>query len=387
MMQKLIIYITVFIVFLRSSFIAGIVPIPVYYLWSGFVALYVLVLFLREKTINYKMLLFIIIATLSIIINDIDVFYKPWYRLLSFLLFMIAYGPLVESKRVALFKINLFKATNIFLIIISIISFAGYILSFPLFYNRSGFSGLANQSMLLGPIAGFSSLISLNLFFNSNNKKQKTLYFCLMSISVLTCLLAASRAAFISLLISSLAYIYIYNKQSIGKMLKTIFFMFFIIIATSSIWLPYTSEIINKNEARKTSDDILGGRETMFIDRIEDFKESPIFGVGFASMKNTYHSTFNFSGVLEPGSGWLFMLSTLGVLGLILFVSLMLYPVFKILINTKTITHLHSLPVSILIFFTFHLMVEGYLLSTGSFLFFYLWLTIGLVQKRVLIYL
>lgn len=386
MKEKFIIYFTVFIAFSRSSFIGEIMPLQVYYGWFGLVAFYILISFLKEKRINYTMLLFIIVAVLSIIVNDINEIFSPWMKLISFIIFMIAIGPLVENKLASKFKVNLFKASSIFIIFISVLSFVGYILNLSFINNSSGFSGLTNQSMLLGPIAGLSSLIALNLIFNSKNSKYKLFYIALISISILTCLLAASRGALVSLFISILVFLYLHYKSRIGKLIKIAFAISFIIIATSSIWLPYASNVINKSEARRESDNLFSNRQTMVIDRIEDFKESPLFGVGFASMRNIYHSKFSLSGVLEPGSGWLFIISTMGLLGLILFLKLMIYPAIQIL-KKDLIKSSHSLIISVLIFFALHLIIEGYMLSTGGFLFFYLWLTIGVAQKRVLVYL
>lgn len=76
----------------------------------------------------------------------------------------------------------------------------------------------------------------------------------------------------------------------------------------------------------------------------------------------------------------------MGLLGLILFLKLMIYPAIQIL-KKDLIKSSHSLIISVLIFFALHLIIEGYMLSTGGFLFFYLWLTIGVAQKRVLVYL
>lgn len=99
-------------------------------------------------------------------------------------------------------------------------------------------------------------------------------------------------------------------------------------------------------------------------------------------MKNDYNSKIHIDGIFEPGSGWLLILSSLGILGFITFVILIIKPIIIMSLKMKVPFAYSNLIVCILVFFIFHLLIEGYVLSTGGFLSFYIWLSIAMVQKR-----
>jgi O-antigen ligase len=216
---------------------------------------------------------------------------------------------------------------------------------------------------------------------------MKLIYIIFIIISILTCLLAASRGAVVSLLIAVIFLIYLSFRKSLGKFLKVVLIFLSLILLTSSLWLPYTEQLIFKNQSRMQTDNLFSGRSRMWKDRIEDFKYSPIYGVGFSSLKNTSNSKISSLGFIEPGSGWLFILSSLGILGFIIFTKLIFKPIFSLSKKNDLKNKSYALIVSILIFFVFHLGIEGYVLSSGGFLFFYLWLTIAIAQKRSVFYL
>jgi O-antigen ligase len=381
-MRNLIAIITVLIAFSRTTFIGEIMPSAIYYGWFIFLALLVILRNLYVNKINPTMVYFLAVCLLSIILNEINPIFVPWQRFTGFVLFIIAVGPFFESEKTLLFRYKLFHYANYFIVTITITSFLGYVFRYTAFFNQSGFSGLTNQSMVLGPIAGFSMLISLYYLFNAKNKKQKVLLIAIIIISFLTCLLAASRGALFSLVVSSVFLIFITYRKSKRKFVTVFIVSAILILSTFNFWLPYAENVILKNQSRVETDNILSGRETMWKDRIEDFKYSPIYGVGFASMKNDFNSKINIDGTFEPGSGWLFILSSLGLLGFITFVILFIKPIIIMSLKMKVPFAYSNLIVCILVFFIFHLLIEGYVLSTGGFLSFYIWLSIAMVQKR-----
>ena len=131
------------------------------------------------------------------------------------------------------------------------------------------------------------------------------------------------------------------------------------------------NNLYDKIEKREAIDNITSGRDLMWEDRIKDFKLSPIIGVGFANYVNiTYSKVDMFTGEDEPGSGWLYLLSSLGLIGFVFYI----IPIVRIFskINRES-------PISyyFLIFFCIHSIVEGYLLSTGSLLGILMWMSIA----------
>lgn len=78
--------------------------------------------------------------------------------------------------------------------------------------------------------------------------------------------------------------------------------------------------------------------------------------------------------MVEPGNGWLFILSSTGIVSFILFVTMYIRYVVMLV---KDAFNESILLVSSLVFIGLHLNAEGYTLSSGIFLFYYLWLSIG----------
>ena len=56
---------------------------------------------------------------------------------------------------------------------------------------------------------------------------------------------------------------------------------------------------------------------------------------------------------------------------------------FKKLYQFRSPDNLSLLFFAILTFFTIHMLVEGYVLASGSFMFFYLWLFLGVIKNRI----
>jgi hypothetical protein len=382
MAKIIIIYFILGITFLRSSIVNTLVPVWLIYGLYTIISIILIIFFLIErKLFSLPMLFFIFIAFISIVFNEINEIFNSWQRLGSFIIIIIAVGPLLQNKTAINFKISLHKHANIFLIIITVISFLLYFVSTSVDKNIL-FTGLADSSMTLGPIASLSSLICLDYFIISRNKIEKGTSGVLMIISLLVSILAASRGAIGALFISVMLYLVVYFRKSIIKLLGIILIILLCLICSSSLWMPYSKVLVEKNQSRIDSDNIFSNRQLMMIDGLDDFLSNPFWGVGFSSMKNIKNSKFNGNGTFEPPSGWLFLLSSMGLLGFLTFCKLIFPYIFRT-VKSGEISKTHSLLLAVILFyFCIHMFIEGYVLSSGGFLFFYLWLSIGLVQKK-----
>ena len=114
--------------------------------------------------------------------------------------------------------------------------------------------------------------------------------------------------------------------------------------------------------------------------------KSPVIGSGFASYNNTIvKRKSSDTGNIEPGSSWLFLLSSTGLVGFISFLLIIFRPILFIIKKQNFKSTKISLIVSITILFFVHMFAEGYILSSGSFLFLLLWLCIGIIQPKSLV--
>ena len=361
------------------------VPTSLYYLlWSGLA----LGTIGRQVRISWPHFFLILIALFSILLNKVDAVFQAEYRLLSFSIMLMAIGGLNQSPTSVAFRSSLFRALNLTLVALTVMSFILYPLKLPLLFHPNGlYKGLLNHSMLLGPIAGLSALLNLFSSLYPKRKIKLRLWISIITaiISLLTLLLSGSRGALLSVFIGIVVLLYKrYSHQKI-KLFKTSSLVIIALLLSSPIWYPYTEQVRLKQERNLDAGGTFHSRERIWEDRWREFKYSPILGSGFASMNKDLikgETTNNERGGVEPGSSWLFLLSSIGILGFVSFLIIVARPWFKMLVQSreKHFTTSQPLMLSVTSMLFSHMFLEGYVLSSGSFLFLYLWLCIGLLS-------
>ena len=121
----------------------------------------------------------------------------------------------------------------------------------------------------------------------------------------------------------------------------------------------------------------LSSRQSLWNERIKEFKSSPIYGVGFSSQKEIRIDirTLN-TGAVEPGTSYGAVFAMTGLLGGIPFLMILASQILK-----KPSAAFGMLVISpaqvCLVFFGMHMMVEGYVFAAGSPLCALLWLSVG----------
>lgn len=357
-----------------------IIPLPisniVYYGCFALVAFLLLIYEGKNCKINIYMLLFVLVALFSTAFNSVTnpdiAFFKPLERIVGFVMMMIAIGPLfiyANKEPHQLFYTLLSWSFTI----ITLLSFLFYLLGLGFVYKKSMFIGVSIHAMSLGPIAGITMLNLIHQLFISRKNKIKIIYGVGIVIALLTCLLAGSRGALAAGLFGGGFLIY---KQYSIRICTAIFTSIIIVgLFTAPVWLPYTETMQKKMEY--ASEIGHSSRDALWNDRIKEFEDSPIIGQGFASINRMVATRTPFSIVsrsLEPGSSWLFILSSLGVVGLALFIVMLTKACYKFVIAeeyTSDIWHTANL-----FFFFVHFFIEGYILHSGGMLFVFFWLTL-----------
>ena len=125
---------------------------------------------------------------------------------------------------------------------------------------------------------------------------------------------------------------------------------------------------------------LTSSRDALWEDRIKEFKAFPVFGVGFASYNLNYIQSENsinrLSGTVEPGSSWLFLLSSLGLYGFLSFLLPVFYTLYILYRDSRTGMN-GGLVGSIMTLFCVYMLVEGFVVASGSYLCFLLWLSLS----------
>lgn len=335
---------------------------------------------------NKKYLFFISAAVLSIWMNDIPALFQPSFRMFAFFSLAFMVGPFFVNERLSRMRRLLFIRTLQILRWIVLFSLILKFISPEQVTNGSGFCGLTVQSMLLSPLAGICLLYSLYRFHLSETRSgcyKESTYIC---ICFLVLLLSGSRGALAATVTAAAVFYIRLYKHQMGKMLQTGLFILLLAVSTSVLWWPYTERLRQKTESSRKNGGAVSTREGIWRDRIDEFSAFPIFGVGFASYNLDYvqnkHTVNLKSGTVEPGTSWLFLLSSLGLYGFLSFTVPFVCCAYRLFKDMDTGFN-GGLLCSIMVLFTVHMLVEGYIISSGAYLCFLLWLSLSECEQII----
>lgn len=342
----------------------------------------------KITSINFPVFFLLAACSASIILADPAAVFKPWQRLAYFMLLLLTVSPLVSSNQLDIFRIQTFEWCMKLCVFVGVTSFFCYFLGIN--YMRSiisgnnfiagAFGGITPQSMLLGPIAGIATnwllYKILNRYFTQNAFPSFTLL--MLGISLCSMMLSSSRGAFLATVITALYVLFMFMKDRIHKTPKIICALLLCSIAAAPFIGSFAGGLQAKQKANMESGGTFSSRNSLWNERIKEFKSSPMYGIGFASQKETrleYIQALN-TGTVEPGSSYGAVFAMTGLLGGISF--LMIFAGSSLKKPSSAFGMRIISPAQVcLVFFGIHMIVEGYVFAAGSPLCALLWLSIG----------
>ena len=361
------------------------------------VLLFVLVVLLSRGGIqrcNTPMVLLMLAIVCSLLFNDVPAVFSPWMRFATFVIVTALVSPLIGSRPLYRFRCETFVLLQYLMVIVTIASFLFYLAGIN--YMRGdtgGQTGITSHSMILSPIAGNTLIFCLYKLIVERKWRSKMivkLFYCgMIAISFILVWVTLSRTTVLATLAGVVALILFQSNFRMGKASRLIIGLCAVAVITSPIWGKYTEGIQEKNLGSERAGSILSSREEHWQKRIEEFKSSPIFGIGFASVD--FDSQRNVAvegaqvrlddGKVETGNSWLAVLSMTGIFGFACFATLVIKSFFK----SKRIRRFKmSDPIcligSLLAFFSVHMFAEGYIFGAGGFIFFNVWLLLGVIN-------
>jgi hypothetical protein len=339
-------------------------------------------LYARGLRLNPLTFWLIMAGILSILVNQIPTFFQAPLRLLSFTIIIATIGPLFSFLKLDITKVAIFSKVNLILFFLAALSFTVYAFNLPIPQPRL-FSGFLNHSMILGPVSGISILLGLYqlAFIQKKDKRKKWWLYTAIVLSFFCLILAASRAAIAGASAGVLFYFYKLYQRNFGRLLGTLIAIFLLGIISFPLWSDYTERIQIKQASAAREGDLASSRRSLWEGRYAEFQSSPVFGIGFATLDNTSEESNvrEDTGGIEPGTSWLSVLSMVGIFGFIPFF-LLFFGHFLHLLRDKKNREKSALLGGLLIFFATHMFAEGYIFASGGFLFFYVWLLLGIIE-------
>ena len=364
---------------------------PPQIIYYGVVIILSLLFILRGKIkrVNISLLCLLFFAFCSVAINNPPALFQSWERLIIFTVLLLLVSPLIESEALLEFRHKAFKYTLSILTTLSVLSFPCFYLgiNFMVLDNSDyltgvgSFGGLYKHSMVLGPTSAISSifLFSKCLKLSKNDTlKRKLLLVTLLLCTIGSTLLAASRTAVLGLfIVMGVLYIRTY-AVNVMKFIKYTLLASVLILTTVPLWVGMFDRVMIKQEQNiSTGEGAFASRGLKWGARLYEIEKSPIIGVGFGSIDLNSGDVYNAeNGVIEPGSSWLFVLSSIGLLGFSAFFTFATKRYYMLLrVLNKSVYCATSAGVAF--FYALHMVTEGYIFSAGSFSCIIVWLTFG----------
>ncbi len=244
-------------------------------------------------------------------------------------------------------------------------------------HDAGWFSGITRHSMTLAPICAFAAVYLLFLLLNKSYTRRKRTYIIILLITiVIAMLMAASRSAFLAFFAGSLIVLYLTFHNRIKKLLKVILAIVFAVIALSPLLAPQFDKILSKqHNSTLSSGGMTSSRNAVWNQRISEFKQSPIFGIGFCTVINKNVVAPN--GTIEPGSSWLAVLSMTGLVGMAAILLIIIPTLTRLYAKSINKDYRSILLLGLLISIIVHMFAEGYIFSGGNPLCFYFWILLG----------
>lgn len=349
--------------------------------------------FIKKTQVSKVAMLFLLVCALSIVLGNASPIFKSWGRLGLFSLLVFAYFPVFQSKYSDRLHSKAFLIMLVVIVFTSVGSFAGYFLginymtkAFSAFADSvtvdttGWFGGLTYQSMMLGPICAISLTILIWLLIEKvETKKMKWLVGCLAFMALCCMMLTASRSANAAGAFGVGVVLLVKYRNRIGKILQIGIMLALLSVVLSPLYMPYADKVLSKQRDNEVSGSTFASRQDRWQHRLQEFSEYPVFGYGFAAIDtNNYGEYMPSTGIIEPGSSWLAILSMTGIVGFALFLTLLLstvsrlYALFKENNDDWALLHLGILAV-----FVIHFIAEGYVFSGGGALCFLFWFFFG----------
>lgn len=318
-------------------------------------------------------ILFLIACLISTFVSD-----SFNYRLFAFIAIVITCTPITISKKLYLFRKKYLKHCLMVFPILSVISLFCYVYGINYCVikgNVLDFSAIFPHPMWLGAAVGISNVVIIWSMFTASNIFIRLINFLILLLSLYITVVSGSRVALFASLVSMILLI-IVKLHSIKKIFLAICVVSIVTTIFLPIYLSGAQRMVGKFESSKGK---YGSRTEIFVRSIKHFKDTPVFGVGFAvSFDELGNKDI---GRMESGSGWLSILVQTGIIGfsIIGIILMKLYKVFRYIKDDN----------ELLLFFTsfvylcLHSIFEGYILTVGYYPCIIFWSLLGYLYTYI----
>lgn len=344
---------------------------------------------LKNKKIGYLYVAYLVVCFLSAIVNDIPSYYNIPIRLGVFVLLLCSFSNLLNSRKIALFRLHLFHIFSILCVILVTVNYVLFTLGMgtsgqmELYEDTGLYTGsTANNEMgLLGAISIMYIVVFVGKYFKTLRLIGKlcVLFALICAISMMA--MASSRMGLVCTLMSVAVVLIFMNRR---KKMKIIFSAFIFIAGLYAVSLFMGDKfrfMLEKNGGSVETVDT-NSRDEMWESRLREYTENPLFGCGFGYMKYGWGSgsAKDNKGRIESGSGWMSVLSQTGTAGAMC-IFLMVFPNVLYLIRRKSDSYCYLWSLGMCVMFLLQPITEAYITTVGAVLCCLFWLNYSVIDS------
>jgi O-antigen ligase len=297
----------------------------------------------------------------------------------GWVLMLIAVGPVLATPLAIRFRHSTMETTRAAIVAVTLLSAAWWIVGLPNL-GRGDFTGVMWHSMTLGPLAALAALIALSRAMS----RGALAWYAVFALAGGIVVLAASRSALVGLALGTMLILALRLKR------RPVLSAFALIAGLMAACVPDAALDLVAGAA---PDSLVAGltrkswehtREAHWEARWEEFRYSPLTGVGFACGWDGTAGYNDETGAIETGSSYLSILSMTGLAGAAAFLLVISKPAIDTVRNWRALGERAQLEVAGLAgFWAVHLGAEGYVYGVGSLLGLTFWLWLGWLGDQI----
>lgn len=341
----------------------------------------------EDVKINKACAFFLGAIMLSILTNQIPVFFKPWQRFMQFLFLAIAASPLLGGVEIDKTRRHMTIGILWACGIVSVGSFVAYITGTGAYLSGiiQGYMGITPHPNFLGMYVMVAMVWFSSLYFRSTEYWERVTWAGCWLACLIVILLTASRSSTACSLLGTLIVVYLRFRKSTGKLFTAFSVLVLAFIMSLPYLLPYMETMMQKGVSADTAETdalVAATRGAIWDLRFQELAESPIVGVGAFSCDINLPNADIFytasTGSIEQGSSYLGLLAQTGWFGFICYLMIAVPIFWKALVKaTQENTPYAQLMVALMVPIFIHMVVEGYAITAGAIQCVILWLVLG----------
>lgn len=323
---------------------------------------------------------FVLAGILSLLAANVRISDPSYQHLAFFVLMLVILSPIVVSDTLSELRLMMWRLLMGGLRLIVIVSFIMYI---PWEVSRTSqfvFHGCANQGMQLGIIGAIVILDGFwHLICRHEVSRIRAMAFGITTaMAIIVTVATGSRAALLAFMIGILPLVYSVRKNRIKILWVAGAIVVFVGISALTSFRNFDG-VKTKTEISAQYGSLTFSRNYLWKARLDEFAERPVLGIGFSKTTsrdlpvNYKETLFRSCSTREPGSSWLNVLASTGIIGFA-FMFWFNVKLFRKTVNTRVGDRRNLLFFSLLLALLIHGFFEGWVLYAGSTTFMIYWL-------------